>query len=78
MSWHGKWHPEKVDPFSKPAKAGDVYGTFTVTTKKMIAHPHYGIRVQVKCSRCGMKKVCVLAQLRSAPPKTHRGCGRVT
>lgn len=73
MSWHGAWHKSKPDPFAKPARPGDQFGCYDVV-RHVEPDAHYGLRVLVRCRACGGERVMVLAVLRYAPPKRHRGC----
>ncbi len=73
MSWHGRWKPGEIDPFAKPANKGDRFGCFEVVRAAQ-SDAHYGSRALVRCVRCGLEQIRVLAQLRHNAPKRHRGC----
>jgi hypothetical protein len=55
---------------------GDQFGIFKVIDTSPLPDPHFGIRVKVRCTRCGFERINVLAQLRYKPPVTHRSCGK--
>lgn len=73
MSWHSRWKKPGPDPFAKPEPIGKVFGCFTVV-RSVEPDAHYGLRALVRCTRCGFEATKVLAQLRYAPPVSHRGC----
>lgn len=79
MSWHGYHHPERPDPFARPAKPGDAIG-FYVVVRMVAPDRQAGLRAIVRCTRCRQERTAVLTQLRHSMEKkrqrNHKGCAR--